>query len=40
MSPYYAEMVMDFSLMEAGVPRRRGLAAQRARVIQAGGRFV
>ena len=39
MSPYYEEMLMDLSLMAAGVPRRRGLAAQRARarVMQAGG---
>jgi len=39
MSPYYEEMLMDLSLMAAGVPRRRGLSAQRARarVIQAGG---
>lgn len=39
MSPYYEEMLMDLSLMQAGVPRRRGLAAQRsrARVIQSGG---
>ena len=39
LSPYYEELLMDLSLMAAGVPRRRGLAAQRARarVIQAGG---
>ena len=39
MSPYYEEMLMDLSLMVAGVPRRLGLAAQRvrARVMQTGG---